>query len=374
MIKTAVLQHQTTLYTYLVAVVMILFYRYTGQEDITIGVPVSGRNHIMLEKQIGFYVNTLVLRQLIKGGRSFCDTLECVKKTVAGAFSNREYPFDLLVDELNIKRDTSMSPLFNIMVVLHRTRIHHLDLAGIKSHNAMPDINTITTSKFDITFHFHETDGKLGLIIEYNTDLFRKTRILRLVDHIKELVKSIHKHPARSVDTLNFIPAVEKKELLCFSENMDAGYPAGDTLVSLFEKQTERSPEKTALVFHDQTLTYEGLNKKANCLAYLLRSRGIKRESIVALLIERSPDMVIAVLGCLKAGAAYLPIDIDFPLEFWTESFPVPLEDIGKVVILTPELCHGMIYFTCHFVPNGFWVSVIPHWRIDSLPDIPLGT
>ncbi|MBN2536084.1 MAG: amino acid adenylation domain-containing protein [Spirochaetales bacterium] len=313
MLKASAVQNRTTLYSLLTTIVMVLLYRYTGQRDITIGVPVSGRNHILLEKQIGIYINTLVLRRELNGDRSFRENLKLVRETITRAFSNQDYPFDLLVDDLNVMRDTSRPPLFNVMVVLHKTRIHHLDLEGLASRNVMFEMNAVTTSKFDITFHFYETDEMLCLALEYNTDLYLPSRIHRLVNHMSELAQSIDRNPGQNIDSINFLAHTEKESILQFSENLDADYPVNDTLVGLFEKQVKKNPHKTALRWDNKEMSYEELNRKANCLAGLLRSCGIRRERVVALLLERSPEIVIAILGVIKAGGAYLPVSCDFP-------------------------------------------------------------
>jgi amino acid adenylation domain-containing protein/non-ribosomal peptide synthase protein (TIGR01720 family) len=312
-------RQEVTLFMGLLAAVNILIYRYTGQEDIIIGSPTAGRDHPRLEKQVGFYVNTLPLRHRLKGNETAEAFLRRVKQTAGAAFENQVYPFDRLVDELNPSRDTNRHPLFDVMVVLQNTGRQELKLENIE---AAPMDNRHYTSKFDLTFDFAERGGDIHLVVEFSTGLFKKDRIRRLCIHLTQLIKSITHNPKQEIQDLGLLTQQEKHQLLVLFNDTSPGNPVTKTIPALFKEQAQKTPDATALSGNNRShrsyrtyITYKELDRQATLLARQLTQKGVKPETIVSVKMERSIEMIIALLGILNAGGAYLPVDPEYPRE-----------------------------------------------------------
>ncbi|MEI6411069.1 MAG: amino acid adenylation domain-containing protein [Bacteroidota bacterium] len=303
--------HGATLFMGLTALVKSLFYRYTGQEDILIGTPVAGRAHPDLHDQIGFYINTVVLRNRLRGEDSFETLLNAVKTNTLAAFEHEAYPFDRLVEDLDLPRDLSRSAVFDVMLALQNNEQSELRFGDVAL-----SVEGATTgiSKFDLTFDFVETAEGLLIALEYNTDLFKSDRIARMAEHLLTLLGSVLHDPKAAIGALNLLPAAEKQQLLHDFNDTAAEYPKDKTIVQLFEEQVAKTPDQTAVVFGTRTLSYRELNEQSNQLAHYLRDMyNILPDDIVALQLERSEWMIIAIMGVLKSGAAYLPIGPDLP-------------------------------------------------------------
>ena len=302
----------STTFIGMLSLVNVLLYRYTGQEDIVLGTPVSGREHPDLEGQIGFFVNTIALRTNFQGDDSFKTVLKKVKESALGGFNNQLYPFDELVDELSLSRDTSRHPLFDVMVTYKEIEEKQSELDEKSSRG-----NSITVphvlSKFDLTFNIVEQGNVFGLAIEYSSDLFAYSTIVRMLDHFEELLSSIVANPLGSISRLSYLSLTEHSILLKEFNETETEYPKEKTVVDLFEEQVERTPHSIALVFGVEEVSYEDLNSKSNQLAYYLKKRGVKSESLVGICINRSFEMMVGLLGILKAGGAYVPIDPTYP-------------------------------------------------------------
>ncbi|MCP4108164.1 MAG: AMP-binding protein, partial [Desulfobacteraceae bacterium] len=306
-------ENQVSMFMMLHALVKVLFHRYTGQGDIIIGSPVAGRVHEDLEDQIGFYVNTLVLRDTIASDLPFKGILEEVGKTCTDAFDNQTYPFDRLVEDLDLKRDLSRSPLFDVMLVLQNNEDTEIEFDGLE---LTPFESGNVISKFDMTLNFKESENALFCSIEYNTDIFSEDRITRMIEHLRTLISSVVEDPEARVQDLEIIPKEEKNLLLNVFNDTKTGYPADKTIMDLFEEQARKTPDNIAVVFEDVELTYKELNGKANIVGhYLIDNYDIKPDDLVGILLERSEIMIIAILGILKSGAAYVPIDPGYPQE-----------------------------------------------------------
>jgi amino acid adenylation domain-containing protein len=317
-------RNNATLFMTLMALLKTLLYRYTDQQDIIIGCPVAGRDHADLKDQIGFYVNTLPLRSQVLPDLSFEAFLDQVRTTCTDAYEHQAYPFDRLVHELNLNRDISRSPLFDVMLALQN--VEGSDLSFEDLHIA-PFFDQYTTSQFDLTFSFEERDDALHATLWYNTDLFLPDRIVRLSHHFQQLVASILDDASRPLGQLNILPEPERHQLLN-EFNTAADYRCDQTIVELFEAQVERNPEAVALVFEDQLLTYRELNARANQLAHHLLALGVRPNALVGICAQRSLDMVVGLLGILKAGAAYVPFDLAYPndrLAFMLNDSQVPV-------------------------------------------------
>jgi len=300
-------------------VVNTLLYRYTGQEDIIIGTPIAGREHVDLEDQIGFYVNTLALRTQFHGTDNFRELLTNIREVTLGAYNHQSYPFDQLVDDLNLQRDLSRNPLFDVWVVVHNndnnneTTVQQLDELAIKAYEGLEN----RISRFDLLFSFVETTDDLYINIQYNSDIYNKQTAGQIVDHLVQLLHRISDNPALPVNQLELLSQEEKKELLTdFNPVPDYTYPTDKTITALFQEQANSTPDHVALVFEDRSLSYEALNETANRLAdYLKKHHQIERNNLVGIQLERSEWLIIAILGILKSGAAYVPLDTEYPQE-----------------------------------------------------------
>ena len=309
-INTLRRQQGVTLFMTLLAAFKVLLYRYTGQTDFEVGTPIANRTRPELEGLIGFFVNTLVLRTDMSGDPGFVEFLGRVRETTLGAYDHQELPFEKLVEVLNPVRDMSYSPLFQVMFVLQNMPMSTVELPRVKLSPVAVDTGT---SMFDLTLYMWEGERGLSGSIEYNADLFDADTIERMVGQFETLLESIVSDPTRRLSELELLTEVERYKLLVGWNTTEAEYPADKSLVQLFEEQVARSPEAVAVEYERKQLSYRELNDRANQLAHYLQSKGIGPESRVGIWMERSPDMMVALLGALKAGGAYVPLDPSYP-------------------------------------------------------------
>ena len=304
--------HGATGFMTLLALVKTLLYRYTGQEDLIVGSPVAGREHADLEGQVGFYINMLALRDNIQGSDSFERVLERVRDSVTTAFEHQNYPFDRLVEELDLQRDMGRSPLFDVAVTLQNAPDPISQLPNLGT--TLIELPT-SSSKFDLTFFFTELEtGDLHALIEYSTDLFQPARIERLAGHFQELAASVRRDPDESVSRLNMLPAWERRKVVAEFNAMRSEYPREQTIAAVFENWVARAPENVAVQQGETALTYRELNARANRVARYLRQQcNLQPEGHVGVLLDRSEWTAVALLGILKAGGAYLPLDPKTP-------------------------------------------------------------
>ncbi|WP_350283399.1 amino acid adenylation domain-containing protein [Nitrosomonas sp.] len=305
-------QQDVTLFMTLLAAFNVLLSCYSGQKDLCIGTPVANRNRLEIEGLIGFFVNTLVMRTDLSGNPAFTTLLRKVMEACLRAQANQELPFEKLVEELAPVRDMGCNPLFQVMLSLQSTPELLLEIEGLQ---AIPVDIESNSAKFDLNLEITEGQGKLTALFNYNTDLFDESSIARMGIHYVELLRNIVGQPWQCLSELQFLPELERRQLLVGWNETEAGYPRGKCLHELFEEQARRSPEVVAVVFGGEELTYGQLNGKANQLARYLRSKGAGPEVIVGICVERSVEMVVGLLGILKAGGAYLPIDPQYPKE-----------------------------------------------------------
>ena len=317
-IKNIAQSEGATLFMGLVALVNVLLYRYTGQEDIIIGSPIAGREHFELEDQIGFYVNTLALRTRFKGSDSFQELITAIKDSTLSAYKYQNYPFEKLVDALDMKRDMSRNPLFDVWVVLHNT---HVNIGKEQYHHNKFKVSEYDGEldgicRYDLSFSFLETDEGILAEVAYNTDIFTAERITRLLTHLEQLLCAIVEDPGKSIGLLQILSKQERHELLNTFNPEPVCISSGKTIVQLFEEQVLKTPFEPAVIFEDIELTYEEVNAKANQLArYLFDKFQIKAGDLVGIKLERSEKMIVAILGVLKSGGAYVPIDSEYPQE-----------------------------------------------------------
>ncbi|MDI5895994.1 non-ribosomal peptide synthetase [Flavobacterium algoritolerans] len=307
---------EATLFMTLTAGINALLHRYTGQDDIIMGTPVAGREHPDLENQLGLYLNTLALRSQFKQGSSFTDLVLAQKQTLLGAYEHQNYPFDALIDKLNLKRDTSRSALFDVLVILqNQEQLNNINNEKLISVEVQDYDLKSRTSKFDLSFAFKEKDG-LSLTIEYNTDIYDLYLVERVFSHFENLLTALLEQPEMAVSEADYLTAAEKTELLVSFNATDGVYPQDKTIIDLFEDQVIRTPDNIALIFEDTEITYRELNERSNQLGSYLRDHyGIKADDLVGIKLERSEWMLITILGVLKSGGAYVPIDPGYPQE-----------------------------------------------------------
>jgi amino acid adenylation domain-containing protein len=302
--------HGATLYMTLLAVFKVLLYRYSGQEDICVGTSVAGRPQRELEGLIGFFANTLALRDQVRGDMTFSTLLQDVKATTLEAYSHQEVPFEKVVEAVVKERQPGISPLFQVMLVLNNTseapkvKLGELTLSnqGFKQ----------TISKFDLTFFIKETKGGFKGTVQYNTDLYSEARIKRMTSHFRELLLSVVNAPETAIGQLTLLGKAEKDALLVFGKS-DSISPEQATLADMFEAQVQKHPEREAVVFAGERISYKTLNERANQLAYQLQRLGVKADTLVPLYTGRGIAMMTGILGILKAGGVYVPIDTAFP-------------------------------------------------------------
>ena len=319
---------KSTLFMTLLASFKVLLHRYTSQEDIAISSPIANRNRAELEDLIGFFLNMLILRTDFTGQPSFREILGRVRRVCLDAYSYQDLPFEMIVDELNIKRELSRNPLFQVMFVLENAASGPLKLAGLSVKQLFIDNDT---AKFDLTLFIEEEEGALRGRFEYNTDLFDAATIDRMIGHYKTLVEGIVANPDAPISRLPLLTDSERNQLLVEWNATEAEYPQDRCIHPLFEEQVERTPHGTAVVSKDQTLTYRELNERSNQLAHYLRRLGVKSEERVGVCLVRSLDLIVSLLGVLKAGGAYLPLDPKDP----HKRLAYMLRDAGATVLLT---------------------------------------
>jgi amino acid adenylation domain-containing protein len=305
-------RHGATLFMTLLAAFQTLLSRYSGQQDISVGTPIAGRNRAEIEGLVGFFVNTLVMRTDLSGDPSFVEVLNRVGETALGAYAHQDLPFERLVEELQPERDLSRTPLFQVMFVLQNAPVPSLAIPGL---TLTPITFSSTTAKFDITLSLEETSGGLSGSLEYNTDLYNDDTIERMISRFHTLLDGIAADPEQRISTLPLLTQEERRQVL-FDWNDTRVQREGSQIIhELFERQVSRTPAATALIYEGESLTYESLNRRANQLAHYLMALGVGPETSVAICVERSMEMVVGLLGILKAGGAYVPLDPTYPRE-----------------------------------------------------------
>ncbi|MDT0454754.1 non-ribosomal peptide synthase/polyketide synthase [Streptomyces sp. DSM 41527] len=300
-----------TLYMTLLAACKVLLARWAGQEDIAVGTVASGRERPELEHLVGMFVNTLVLRSRVPGDLPFTALLSEVRTTVLDAFAHQDVPFEQLVDVLQPERDTSRTPLFQVMVALHNLGGEAPRLPGLDVETVQPPGRH---AAFDLGFDFVERDGGLTGYVEYNTDLFDADTVERATARLRLLLEAVAADPGRAVGDLPLLSGAERRQMQEEWQGETLPVPEG-TFVDLFEAQAARTPHATALVARDATLDFAALNDRANRLAHHLIALGVGPERVVAVQLPRTSDMLVALLAVLKAGGTQLSLDPELPAE-----------------------------------------------------------
>ncbi len=328
-VKTFAREQDVTLFMALLAAFKVLLYRYTGQTDICVGSPIANRTRAEIEGLIGFFVNTIVLRTQPDGELSFRQFLQQVKEVTLEAYANQDVPFERLVEILQPERDMSHSSLFQVMFILQNNpMLVDRELPGVSISTL--NINA-GTSTFDLTLMVTEQPDGLSAAVEFNTDLFNKDTIVRLMEHYQVLLQSIIHEPDQQISQLPILSEAERGKLLIELNDTETDYPSQFCIHHLIEQQTERNPDADAVILEDQRLSYGELNRKANRLAHLLLHQGIGPGKLVGICQDKSLDLIVSVLATLKAGAAFLPIDPSYP----DDRIAHMLEDANVSLVLT---------------------------------------
>ncbi|MBD2036727.1 amino acid adenylation domain-containing protein, partial [Leptolyngbya sp. FACHB-321] len=310
----------------LLAAFQLLLYRYTRQPDVVVGSPIANRHRAEVEALIGFFINTLVLRTDLSGNPTALDLLKRVREVALEAYAHQDLPFEQLVEALQPARNLSHTPLFQVMFVLQNAPTPSLELAGVTLHplqlenGARLDLTIAVENteqglaQFDLTLSLEYTEHGLLGIWEYNAELFHADTIARMADHYQTLLEGMVAYPERRLSELPILTTTEQTLLAAWNKT-DAAYTTNLCIHEQFEAQVKQSPHAIAVVFHQTQLTYQELNDRANQLAHYLQQLGVKPESLVGLCVERSPEMIVGLLGTLKAGGAYVPLDPTYPKE-----------------------------------------------------------
>ncbi|HEU5132519.1 MAG TPA: condensation domain-containing protein, partial [Pyrinomonadaceae bacterium] len=318
-----------TLFMTLLAGWQALLSRWSGEKDVIVGSPIANRTRAELEGLIGFFVNSLVLRAKFKDDPNFKELLAQVREVTLGAYAHQDCPFEKLVEVLQPERELSHNPLFQVIFALQNAPQGAVAVGGLE----MSAIETVrATARFDLEFHLWESEQGLGGFIIYSTELFDAQTIERLMTHYERLLTMVSARPEQRLSDVNLLSEAEEHQLLVELNQTTTVYPRRN-VAELFEEQVVRRPEETALVFGDERLNYRELNERANQLAHRLRRLGVGTESLVGVCVERSIEMVVALLGILKAGGAYVPLDPNYP----SERLAFMLKDARVNVLLTQE-------------------------------------
>ncbi|MFB6456888.1 amino acid adenylation domain-containing protein [Chitinophaga sp. Hz27] len=313
-LKSIANQQGVSLFMLLLAGFKALLYRYTGQDDLVIGSPAAGRSHTDLDNQVGFYVNTLALRTRFSGAQPFADLLQAVKTSTLGAYEHQQFPFDQLVEELAIPRETGHSPLFDVMFVLQ-----NMESDGLLRKDALSfEVDDFPLgsqgNKFDLTVEMWESGSALEIMLEYNSGIFSEARITRMAQHFCNLLAAVAKNLQTPVVQLTYIDEEEKELLLQVFAGKADKLPKQLNVVRLFEEIVQQYPDSLAVADEITAYTYRELNARANRLAHYLRHHYYAGENnIIGIVMSRTADFITAMLATLKTGAAYLPLEHSTP-------------------------------------------------------------
>jgi amino acid adenylation domain-containing protein len=306
----------STLFVTLLATFATLLGRYAGQDDVVVGTPFAGRNRTELESMVGYFINPLALRIDLSGDPTFTDLVGRVRETTLEAFAHADVPYETVVRATNPQRDLSQTPVFQAMIVLHnpawQTQRPKFEPAGLRATEITHEKGW---SKFDVLLGMSERMAGLNTTWEYSTELFTPATVQRMTEHFRTLAESVGANPDRPLSRLPMLTEAERAKVVMSWSGRAEPLPQRDSIKDLFEEQAARTPDATAVVFGGERLTFAQLNTRANRIAWKLRDLGVGPGSLVGILMEKSLDLVPAVLGVVKSGGAYIPIDPAYPRE-----------------------------------------------------------
>jgi len=310
-LKQECLKSDATPFMALLTVFKILLHRYTGQTDICVGSPVANRGQQETEDLIGFFVNSIALRSDLSGNPTFADLLSKVKETTLEGYNHQDAPFEKVVDKVVGQRSMNRSPIFQVMFSLNKfSAIPEMDFGNLTASTV--DFNK-GKSQYELSFSVLDKGTSYEVEVTYCKDLFKQATIEIMTRHFTMLLSSVMADSTQMINHLNMLAVEEKVQLLETFNNTTVDYPGDQTIVSLFETQVQNQPEAIALCFEDREMTFRELDEKSNQLAHYLRGKGVREEMLVAICVDRSFDMIVGLMGILKAGGVYVPIDPDYP-------------------------------------------------------------
>lgn len=301
-----------TVFMTLLAAFQVLLSRYSGQADLVVGSPIAGRNHSEIENLIGFFINTLALRADLSGKQSFKEFLGQVKETALGAYAHQDLPFERLVEELHPERNLNRNPLFQVMFQFQNTVSPVLEMKDL-TVTAL-EVST-DTAKFDVMLAAREENDQLVCVMEYSTELFDPESIQRMLHQYEVLLADIVAQPNQLTSKLRLLTNKESDQIVYEWNQTETTLSESKTIAELFEAQVDLNSEATALIGDREHIAFGKLNERANQLAHFLKRRGVGPEVRVAICLERSVDLIVSLLGVLKAGGVYVPLEPSFPLE-----------------------------------------------------------
>ncbi|MCK4258348.1 MAG: amino acid adenylation domain-containing protein [Halanaerobiales bacterium] len=355
-LKLLAKKESATLYMVLLAAFKTLLYRYTSQEIIIVGTPIAGRPHPDLERTIGIFVNTLALKSNPDADKTFRQFLNEVREYALKAYENQDYPFEKLVEKLDIQREINRNPLFDVMFVLENTDIGKIDI-DLDGLRIFPYESENTLADFDFTLYASEVGEEINFNLEYNTSLFKSETMQSFADHLVNILNHVIINPDVKLGEVKLLSDEERDCILYEFNATTSTYPENMTLTRLFEEQVARTPDFPAVVFEDTQLTYDELNKRANQLARTLVAQGVKPDSFVGLMVEPSLEMIVGMFAILKAGAGYLPLDAKYPIE----RLKFMIDDCKVETLLTQTQFAGK----CTFVKTCILVDQLDHYGTD---------
>jgi amino acid adenylation domain-containing protein len=328
-LMAAARREDVTLFMFLLAAYKLVLHRYSGQEDIIVGSPIANRNQPEIEGLIGYFANTLALRTDLGGDPTVRELLRKVRETTLEAYAHQEVQFEKVLEELQLTRDPGRQPLFQTVFALHnlpssRQTLHNLTITPVEADTG--------TSKFDLTLIAQQDGAGLQFTLEYNTDLFSQATANRLAGHIMNVLRGMVEDPGRRTSEVLLLGREEKEKLITASRR-SCKYATNASLVELFENQVKLQPQARAAGLDGQWLSYQELNERANQLSHYLLAQGIGTETLVGIMAERTLEMVVSILGILKAGAAYLPLDPAYP----PERVVFMLQDSGAAAVIVEQ-------------------------------------
>ena len=322
-------EKQATLYMALLAAFGVLLSRYSGQDDIVVGSPIANREDAKLEEMIGFFANTLAIRMQVCPKQSFLELLRQVRQTALDACEHQDMPFERLVKELSPQRSLGVTPVVQVLFAMGNVPFEPKQMKGLEVERLESDELRV---RFDLEVHAWERGGEIGLYWLYNRDLFDRWRIEQIVGQYLRILQEVAADPEQKVGQIDLLGSEDRRKMLV-EWNETAHEVPQATLPALFEEQVKKTPEAVAVVCEEQQLSYGELNIRANRLAHYLIGRGVGPEDIVGIAGPRSAEMIVGLLGILKAGAAYLPLDPDYPVE----RLRFMVEDARPVCILATK-------------------------------------
>ena len=342
-LKVLAQENGATLFMTLLAAFQALLHRYSNQDEFLVGSVTAGRSHAELSNLVGYFINPIALKADFSDDPSFNDLLQRVKQTALGAFEHQDYPPALLAKRLGIQRDSSRPPLFETMFILqkaHEADVQALSPFALGLDGARMEASGLVLesialggepAQFDMTMMMAELNDGLAAALQYNVDLFDAETIQRMLKHFDALLHEIASDPTKPVSTYSLLDDSEQQKILVEWNQTQTDYPREACVHELFEAQAKKTPDAIAIQFEDQQLTYKELNKRADEVAKVLVTNGVKPNTLVGLFVSRSVEMLVGLLGVLKAGGAYLPLDPSFP----SERLAFMLEDSSASIILT---------------------------------------